>query len=75
MSAGRINLSGTPALPNRTQLDEAMIWVSEALGATWRCNRLGATWHFTRNGDFFATSRRRDFRDAVAEVTGLTVIK
>lgn len=70
-----INLSSTPPEPTATEMADAMVWVSEALGETWTATRLGAQYYFAKPGGKRPSSRRRDFRDAIAEVTGLTVIK
>lgn len=68
-----IDLSGTPSTPTQEQIDAAMVIVSAAMGDTWTATRLGAQYAFTDPNGAVKVSRRRDFREAVADVTGLTV--
>lgn len=69
-----VNLATTPARPDQAEVDEAMTMVSVALNTTCTGKRLGALWHFTRDTEH-VSSRRRDFRDAVADALQVRVIK
>lgn len=70
-----VDLSRTPSEPTAVEIANAMVKVSEAMGEPWTATRLGAQYYFAKPNGKRPSSRRRDFRDAVAEVTGLTVIK
>jgi hypothetical protein len=70
-----INLTDTPAHPSQEEMDAAMEKVSVMLETEWSVRRLGAQYTFRSEAGGYHKSRRRDFRVAVADATGLTVVK
>lgn len=69
-----VDLSATPANPTQDEIDAAMVIVSAAMGETWTARRLGAQFAFTDPNGALKVSRRRDFREAVADVLKIEVI-
>lgn len=70
-----INLTNVPANPTAAEADAAMQYVSAALGVKWTVRRLGAQYTFRSEQGGYHKSRRRDFRVAVEDATGLSVVR
>lgn len=68
-----LNLADTPARPSQGEMDAVMVKVSMMLETEWSVRRLGAQYTFRSEAGDHRTSRRRDFRAAVRDVTGLAV--
>lgn len=75
MSDRTINLSRWTSKPTATEINDAMVFVSETLGERWTAVRRGVEYVFTGPTGGIIRSSRRDFRAAVQDATGLVVTR